>query len=178
LCTLALTLKNQEVTTTFDVLEEIFAITPTETYNSYEKIILPFDEMTWIFCILTFAFAFIFIFIINFASRKIQSLIYGEGVNTPAFNVVAIFFGIGQTRLPVENFSRIILMAFIIFCLIIRTAYQGVQFDMLTKDMRKPIPKTISDLKDMGYVINYSGGRNTKISLFSTLTKSERFNLV
>jgi hypothetical protein len=139
------------VTTTFLDQEEIFVFSPTEAYNSYEKMILPFDEMTWTYLILTFSCAFLFIFIMNYASKKIRSMIYGENVNTPAFNVVSIFFGIGQTRLPLENFSRIILMIFIIFCLIIRTAYQGVQFDMMTKDMRKPIPKTIADLVDMGY---------------------------
>jgi hypothetical protein len=147
---------NYHTTTTFDENVLGFAITPSEAYNSYEKMILPFDEMTWTYLIITFSCAFLFIFFMNYASKNIRSLIYGEDVNTPAFNVVAIFFGIGQTRLPLENFSRIILIIFIIFCLIIRTAYQGVQYDMLTKDMRKPLPKTIADLVDMGYVILYA----------------------
>jgi hypothetical protein len=167
------TRRDVHVTTTFDEMEEIFAITPAEAYNSYEKMILPFDELTWILLILTFLMAFLFIFIVNFTTRKVRDVIYGRDVNTPAFNVVAIFFGIGQTRLPGKVFSRVILMLFILFCLIIRTAYQGVQFDMLTKDMRKPLPKTIADLKDMGYIINYFDSESVRISLNTLIRSNE-----
>jgi hypothetical protein len=125
------------ITTTFDENDEIFVITPSEAYNSYEKLILPFDKDTWMYLIITFSSAFFLIFMMNFASQRAKGLVYGKNVNTPAFNVVSIFFGIGQTKLPNENFSRIILMFFIFFCLIVRTGYQGVQFDFLTRDMRR-----------------------------------------
>jgi hypothetical protein len=163
-------------TTTFDEYEEGFVITPSQSYNSYEKMILPFDAMIWTFLIITFAVAFLSIFIINYASRAIQDMIYGENVTSPALNLVAIFFGIGQTRLPIENFSRIILMVFILFCLIIRTAYQGVQFDMMTRDMRKPLPKTISDLVDMGYVIYHHDLEFIRNNLLGPMSPAERFS--
>lgn len=43
-------------------------------------------------------------------------------------------------------------MFFIFFCLIFRTAYQGVLFEFMTKEMRKKLPTTIEEL----YVKNYS----------------------
>lgn len=100
-------------------------IPPTASYNSYEKMLLPFDKTTWNFLLMTFGFAFVVIFVINMLPRWIQDIVYGHMVKLPAFNVVGTFFGIGQTRLPENNFARIILMFFIIFCLIIRCAYQG-----------------------------------------------------
>jgi hypothetical protein len=58
---------------------------------------------------------------------------------------------VGQQKLPLNNFARIILMVFIMFCLVIRTAYQGTQFDMLTSDMRFPPIKTIQQLFDQNF---------------------------
>jgi hypothetical protein len=166
---------DRSLTTTFDEIVEGFVITPSEAYSSYEKLILPFDEATWICLILTFAFAYCIIFITNFLSRKMQDIVYGRNITTPAFNVIAIFFGIGQTRLPGENFSRIILMIFILFCLIIRTAYQGVLFDFMTKDMRKPVPKTIAELKDRGFVIYFVNLTSVRHSLENTFPADQKY---
>jgi hypothetical protein len=41
--------------------------------------------------------------------------------------------GGGMISLPGRNFARFILMQFILFSLIVRTGYQGVQFDMMLK---------------------------------------------
>jgi hypothetical protein len=71
----------------------------------------------------------------------------------PAYNVVSIFFGIGQTRLPVENFSRFVWLLFIWFCLIFRTCYQSKLFEFMTSDMRKPLPESVDDLREMNYTI-------------------------
>jgi hypothetical protein len=114
---------------------------------------MPFDASTWFLLILTFTIAFIVIFLAKKSSQSLRNRIYGRGIRTPAFNVVGTFFGIGQVRLPVESFPRFILMCFILFCLIIRTAYQGVSYDMMTKDMKKPLPKTIHDLYLQNYTI-------------------------
>jgi hypothetical protein len=44
-------------------------------------------------------------------------------------------------------------MVFIVFCLIIRTAYQGVLFEMITTDMRKESPNTMEELLQKNYTI-------------------------
>jgi hypothetical protein len=102
-----------------------FMITPGEPYTNFEKLYLPFDDETWKYLIITYVSVFSLIVIINRFNRKIQDFFYGQNVTSPAFNVVSIFFGIGQIKLPSGNFARITLMTFIYFCLIIRTAYQG-----------------------------------------------------
>jgi hypothetical protein len=103
----------------------IFMISPPEPYSNYEKMILPFDDLTWYYLLGVFCSAFVGIFILNQTPKFFRDLVYGKNVNMPSFNVIGTFFGIGQTKLPDNNFGRIILMAFILFCLIFRTAYQG-----------------------------------------------------
>lgn len=105
-----------------------------EAYNSYEKLLLPFDMETWISLGGTFMIGFWSIFII-ITTRHIgwQRFIFGLSVRTPAFNMIIAFFGQGQNILPGRNFARYLLMMFILFCLIIRTGYQSVQFELLFK---------------------------------------------
>jgi hypothetical protein len=100
-------------------------ITPAESYTNFDKLYLPFDDETWMYLVITFGVAFSLIIIINRLNQQFQDFFYGSKVRTPAFNVVSIFFGVGQLKLPQSNFARIILMTFIYFCLVIRTAYQG-----------------------------------------------------
>jgi hypothetical protein len=129
-----------------------FLVTPNELYLNYEKLLLPFDLAIWILLFLTFSFVFGIIFTINRMSRRIQDFLYGEGVNVPAYNALGTFFGIPQTRLPVRSFPRFLLVSFIIFCLVFRTAYQGVMFEFITTDMRKTTPES----KDAAFDRNYS----------------------
>jgi hypothetical protein len=124
-----------------------------QSYTSYEKLLLPFDFTTWCFLLITFFSAFAIIFIIDLMPVFLHSIVYGKGVKMPMLNVLRTFFGIAQARLPEGNFSRIILMSFILFCLVIRTAYQGVFFELLTTDMRKPQPETVDDLFSRNYTI-------------------------
>jgi hypothetical protein len=111
----------------------VLVVPPGQLYTNYEKVFLPFDYDTWLCLIATFAGAFLLTSLISLMPQKVRDLLYGTGVYTPSFNIISIFFGMGQVKLPSGNFARIILITFILFCLVIRNAYQGVQFEMLTK---------------------------------------------
>lgn len=100
---------------------------PPDSYDNYEKMLLPFDVPTWICFCLVFVFSFLGIIVINKQKKSVKDIFFGEGVKWPSFNVIGAFFGIGQTKVPESNFGRIMLMNFIIFCLLIRTAYQGLK---------------------------------------------------
>lgn len=139
------------LTTTYSEEKFQFIITPAESYSSYEKLTMPFDKTTWICLILTFLGAFVTIKTVNLLPNVVQHLVFGSNVKMPSYNVVSIFFGIGQTQIPAANFPRTILMFFIIFCLIFRTAYQGVLYELITTDVRKPLPETISELIKQNY---------------------------
>ena len=129
-------------------LNVLIFVTPAEKYTAYEKLFLPFDLETWILLSVTFLSTFVSIQIINRFSKSTQSLVYGKNIENPIWNVISIFFGISQTRLPTKNFSRFILIMFIFFCLIFRTCFQSKFFEFMTSEPRRPAPKTIDDVID------------------------------
>ncbi|CAG9811190.1 unnamed protein product [Chironomus riparius] len=137
-------------------LNTIMAATPNEFYTNYEKLWLPFDYSTWFILFLTFTLVFLFIFASKFIASYVRHSIIGQEVLTPALNVLQIFFGISQMKLPNASIPRFVLMLFIVFCLIFRTCYQSMLFEFMTSDMRKPPPRTIDDLIERDYKILFS----------------------
>lgn len=121
------------VTSTFRTTSLGFQLTPAEKLTNWEKVLLPFDEITWNYLMITFSAAFGSVLLIKKLPKIVQNLVYGENIRDPAFNILGAFFGIGQLQLPSENSARIILVFFIIFCLVIRTAYQGKKLYKLIK---------------------------------------------
>jgi len=138
-------------------------VTPAEKYTPYEKFFLPFDLETWILLGSTFLLTFIIIFVINCLSKSTKNLVYGHKVETPIWNVISIFFGVSQTRLPTKNFSRFILTTFVFFCLIFRTCFQSKFFEFMTSEPRRTPPKEVEDLIDREYKV-YSIDANEKFS--------------
>jgi hypothetical protein len=148
-----------------------FQMTPSEKFTNWEKVLLPFDEEIWKFLVITFGLAFSSVFLVNRMPKYFKNLVFGEGIKIPAYNILGTFFGIGQLKLPEGNFARILLMIFILFCLIVRTAYQGkfyinigrtllnrdpvlgVLFEMMTKEIHKKPPETIEDLYNRNFTI-------------------------
>lgn len=109
----------------FEISPLVFIVPHGEPFSGYEKLFLPFDATTWTLFGFTFGIAFAVIFIVNQMKKLIRNVFYGFRVNAPSLNVLRNFFGIGQVRLPENNFARIILTFFVFFCLIFRTGYQG-----------------------------------------------------
>lgn len=102
-----------------------------EPYGLFEKLMLPFDSVTWMLIMSCFLVAFFVIFQMRWWDLSIQSFLFGLHVTTPALNILGAFFGQSQTILPGRNFARYMLMLFILFCLIVRTGYQSLQFDLM-----------------------------------------------
>lgn len=129
-------------------LDEKVAHPPGFEFNAYEKLILPFDEDTWFWIGITFASAFALIIVMRFARTEVRDFLFGTNVSTPALNVLAAFFGCSQIVCPGRNFARFLLMAFILFSLVIRTAYQGKMFEFLQKEIRKPTVDSLEEMLD------------------------------
>lgn len=169
--------KGLQFTTSTTEETVIFAITPAEKLTNFEKVLLPFDELTWELLIVTFCGSMIVIFCISFTSMNLRNIFFGVKVQTPILNVVGTFFGISQTVLPQKSFARFILMNFILFCLIMRTAYQGVLFELMATDMRKKLPETIDDLIERNYTIicHEVSARISECWMLNYLLKHKRY---
>ncbi|CAG9811418.1 unnamed protein product [Chironomus riparius] len=152
-------------------INEVILVTPGDAYTSYEKLLLPFDKMTWILIICLFATAFLTIFIISMLPKSIHNLFYGPNVKCPALNVISTFYGISQDKLPKLNFSRFILMMFILFCLIFRTCYQSKLFEFMTSTPRRPPPNSIQEMIERNYKLL---ARNNLITYNNVMTNDNR----
>lgn len=130
-----------------------FLVPPGEPYTSFEKLFMAFEGKVWILIILTFFIAFVTIFAVNFSSKRVQVIVFGSQVNSPSLNVIIAFFGLSQTITPRRSFARVLLMIFILYSLIIRTAYQGSSFEMLQKDLRRKEIQTVDELVEKNYPI-------------------------
>lgn len=108
------------MTTPHQTYEVIFLIPPGELYTSLEKLLLPFDEETWMWLAASFIIGISIIFIVQRQRQSIQDFVFGNNVTTPTLNLFIAWFGLGQMVLPRKNFARFLLTLFILFSLIMR----------------------------------------------------------
>lgn len=127
------------------------AVPPGENYSEYEKLRMPFDNYVWALIILTFAFSFATISILYCVSRPARDFVFGCNITTPSLNVAHIFFGIGQHSLPQRNFARFLAMSFILYSLIIRTAWQGKMFEFMKQNITKPEIQSVEEAIGKGF---------------------------
>ena len=95
--------------------------------------------------------------------------VIGSNVTTPSLNVIAIFMGIGQILLPQRNISRFLFIGFVLFCLIMRTAYQGKYFEFLTTDVRRRPVSQIAELKEKKFTLFMETGPMFDVSEMDAL---------
>jgi hypothetical protein len=126
----------------------IFMIPPGKELSSLVKLIRPFGFVVWIVLFITLILCLVIIALLELMPRKIREFVYGTGVNTPFLNILSGIFGLSQHKVPQRNFARTLLMIFVLFCLVIRTLYQGSLFKFLQVDDRVPEPKTIEEMSE------------------------------
>lgn len=131
--------------------DSLIAVPVGEEYNGFEKLLLPFDKFVWFWIGLTFCIAFATIFCVALAKSKIRNFIIGREIRAPALNVLMIFSGASQVKMPTKNFARFLVMSFVIYSLIIRTAWQGKMFEFMQKEIRKTEVQSIDDMTSRNF---------------------------
>jgi hypothetical protein len=129
----------------------IFAIPRGEPYSSFHKLLRPFDNSVWISILITISITFLVIIFISFQSRLVRHFVFGMGIRYPSLNVMMGIFGISQHKLPSRNFARFLLMTFLMFCLVIRSLYQGSLYQFLQLSDNQPEAASIEDMAERDY---------------------------
>jgi hypothetical protein len=129
-----------------------FAVPPGVPLTDLERMFAAFDDETWVGIGLTFALAVIVIQIVNRMSRIVKDFVFGRNIRSPMLNLLDIFINGGQNRSPGRNFSRFILMLFVIWSLIFRTCYQSKMFENLNSDMRRKQVDSIEELLEKNFI--------------------------
>jgi len=130
-----------------------------ERYSSYEIFLLPFGWDVWVAVILTLLCGLMTIFVVKLCRYK--EFVFGRKVKTPSLYLATAFFGIGQNILPTRNFARYLLMMYILWCLVIRTCYQGEYYRYLLADERKATIETIDEVVERNFTIYTSTSRGS-----------------
>jgi len=129
-----------------------FIIAKGDIESPFNKFIKPFDKETWICIACSMIIGLLTIRIVSRFRRQVQNFVFGRDVTTPTLNMWLIFNGIGMITLPSRNFARFTLMLYIIFCLIVRTGYQGMLYEYLQQDFRIDDIHTIEDLLQRNFI--------------------------
>jgi hypothetical protein len=133
-----------------------FAIPPGLPLTDLERMFAAFDNDSWTGIVITFVIAVSMILLINFMPARIREFFYGQNIRTPMLNLIDIFINGGQNREPNRNFSRFLLMLFVIWSLIIRTCYQSMAFENLNSDMRHDKISSVEELKEGNYTMYHN----------------------
>lgn len=131
----------------------IFVIPQGKELKSYEKIMNPLSKTTWLFLSGTIILAVVVITIIKRYPAAIRHFVFGSHVRSPFFNLLINLIGGVQPRLPRRNFARFILINFVLFALVMRTAYLGSFYNILHSNVRHQQPQTLDELIRRNFVI-------------------------
>lgn len=130
---------------------EVMSISPGRKMSGIEKLLQPFETPVWILFSVVVAVALLVIAVLNLRFQQHKSFVYGVGVEFPVNNLFIAIVGGSQTKLPRLNFARFLLMMFLIFCLVMRSAYQGALYNFLQSDRHAKAVETIDDLVEQEY---------------------------
>lgn len=129
----------------------VFAIPLGERLTPFEKLLRPFEYIVWAVLGIFILIGALVIFIINWKLKQIQAFVFGTGIKNPIVNMIAVIFGGTQIKLPRRNFSRFLLMMFLLFCLVKRNVYQGLLYIFLQSDGRHKGVQSIDEMHQKGF---------------------------
>lgn len=121
----------------FLTVASIMVVPPGRALSAFEKLIKPFSIDAWTLLLVYFIAACIFVCVLGYLSREAYNFVISEKIQQPVLNMLVGIFGLSSHVLPKRNFSRYMLMQFLILCLVIRSIYQGKLFTMLQSELRE-----------------------------------------
>lgn len=124
----------------------MWSIPPGRLYSSFEKLFQPFKRIVWLCTSVVFISSFLVVIAMKFQPKNHRNFLYGRGTQTPCLNIVNIFFGGSLSRLPMRNFARSILCIFMLYCLVIRSSYQGALFKFMQMNTRDIQVESIEEM--------------------------------
>lgn len=149
----------------------IFVIPPRSELSAFEKMIYPLDAETWVLLTICFAIGFLVIFVVTLQKKSVQIFVFGEYERYPFLTMFALFVGGSQLRTPTRNFARFILLVYLTFAMVIRTAYEGAMYQFMQSDKKYKEPQTVEDLIELDYKFNVLAVSMELFEHFSGLQK-------
>lgn len=132
----------------------VFLIPPGKDLTSIEKLIFPFTAYAWVLIALAFIVGLVFILVVRLQkNHKVQEAVFGSAKSSPILNMYIAFIGQTQKLLPKSNFAKLMLTTFLLFSLVIRSAYQGSFYLLLQSNLRHKGIQTVDEIIKGNYKI-------------------------
>ncbi|CAO1398953.1 unnamed protein product [Diamesa hyperborea] len=135
------------------------------------KLMRPFQRTVWIILLGALVVGIIVISVVSFQTPEIRVLVFGRQIQNPFLNLIVGLVGGSQHVLPKRNFSRTLLMFFLLFCLIIRSLYLGGLFEFLQTDQREPELATIDEIIEKDYTLYMHYGISKSVQAMKSFKK-------
>lgn len=130
----------------------IMVVPPGPEFSSFSKLLSPFDDSVWYIVNGMMLVVILVTLFLKCQSSWVQDFVFGLNNRTPFLNIVNVIVGLPTHRNPGRNFSRWILMMFIIMWLIFRSLYQAVLFKNLQSTERNLPVQTIDESLQLDFV--------------------------
>lgn len=129
----------------------VFIVPPGEKLNRFQKLLRPFDSIVWIVLLSILMTSLVVMTILSLKLKNLKQFIFGSKVENPSVNLLIAIFGGSQTHLPTESVPRLFLIMIVVFCLVVRSAYQGLMFKFLQSDGRLKEVQSIDEMIEKNY---------------------------
>lgn len=133
-------------TKSFISVPVIMVVPPGRNLSAFQKLIKPFSYLAWILLSTSFISTCFFIIFLRYSSKELYNFVIGKNIKNPILSLLVGIFGLSSHVLPKRNFSRFILMQFLLLCLVIRSIYQGKLFTMLQSELKEKNVETIDEV--------------------------------
>lgn len=120
-------------------------------FTSLENLFRSFSYFVWLSMTITIIGAFFCIFYFKNGSTTVQNLVFENDRHNSYYNLLMIIVGGSINTLPKQNFPRMLIMTFILFCIVMRTVYQSQMFNYLQAGDNKKMVKTLEDMDERGF---------------------------
>ncbi|XP_070495750.1 ionotropic receptor 21a-like [Chironomus tepperi] len=124
----------------------VFMIPKGRPMSAFHKLLRPFDNFVWMSILFVIGVSTVIIACLSLLPRRVRNFVYGDRVTTPYMNLMIAIYGGAQTILPRYNFARSLLMMFLLFCLVLRSLYQGALFQYLQASDNEPEVQSIEEM--------------------------------
>lgn len=132
----------------------VFMIPAPSKYSSFEKLTKPFNINVWIPLTSLTLFSIMAVLLFKLYPekfKKLRSSVLGAYNQNPLLNMYAILFGESLHILPTRSFARFLMISLVLFCLVIRTLYQGELFINMQSDILKSSVSSVIDMLERDF---------------------------
>uniref|UniRef100_A0A1I8NLI0 Ionotropic glutamate receptor C-terminal domain-containing protein n=1 Tax=Stomoxys calcitrans TaxID=35570 RepID=A0A1I8NLI0_STOCA len=139
----------------YDTIPYVLAIPNGRPLTPFERLVKPFHYIIWICYSSTLFIAVVFIYMLRFIGKtRIINLVQGDRNQTPLTYLLSILYGISiHKNIPYGNFARFLFNSWVLYNLVLRSAYNGELFKMLHDGTIHNDVETIEQVVQENYTI-------------------------